>query len=64
MADFVMEFLDWFSEFWNNLIEQTWEVIKIAVTFGVVIFSAPLWLLPFLFWLVFVKLKGGEGDGD
>ena len=60
MDDFIMEFLDWLSDIWNTVIDSTYEVAKTALAIVVVILTIPVWLLPFLVWLVFVKLKGGD----
>lgn len=60
MDDFIMEFLDWLSDIWNSAIDSTYEVAKTGFVIVVVVITIPVWLLPFLVWLVFVKLKGGD----
>ncbi len=58
-----MEFLDWLSDIWNSVIETSWEIVKVGTAVVVGILTIPLWLLPFVVWLVFVKLKGGDSHG-
>jgi phage-related protein len=60
MDDFIMEFLDWLSDIWNTVIDSIYEATKTALELVVVILTIPILLLPFLVWLVFVKLKGGD----
>ena len=62
MADYITEFCEWFSEWWENLLVNIWWSIKIILACGLVITSIPLWGLPFLYWLIFVK--GREEDAD
>lgn len=60
MDDFIMEFLDWLSDIWNTVIDSTYEAAKTALAIVVVMLTIPVWVLPFLVWLVFVKPKGGD----
>lgn len=60
MDDFIMEFLDWLSDILNTVIDSTYEAAKTALAIVTVILTIPFWFLPFLVWLVFVKLKGGD----
>lgn len=63
MADFIMEFLDSLADIWNSTIDSAYTVAKVMLAVAIVILTIHVWLLPFLFWLVFVKLKGGDTDG-
>ena len=57
------DFLDWLADTWESILNTVWEAIKIAAMNLVYIFTMPLWLLPFVLWLIFVKRKGGASDG-
>lgn len=63
MDDFIMEFLDWYSDFCSNIREAIWKAMKLIGAVVGLIILMPIWLVPFVFWLVFEKLKGGEDDG-
>ncbi len=60
MDDFILEFLDWLSDIWNTVIDSTYEAAKVLLSIVVVMLTIPVWILPFVIWLVFVKLKGGD----
>lgn len=59
MIDFIIEFRDWFVNFLSNIAENIWEcfcvVGKIFYVSVLAIITLPLWILPFIYWLVFEK---------
>lgn len=58
-----MEFLDWFEDFGYRLAEALCDAIMMACRIFVIVLTLPVWLLPFVYWLIFVKKKDGEDDG-
>lgn len=58
-----MDFLDWFTDTWNRINESVYEGLKMAVVIVVAILSSPVWILPFVYWFIFVRRKDGDNDG-
>ena len=53
------EFLDWFEDWWERLAVALWDAIKTALRLGLIVFSLPVWLVPFVYWFIFVRKKEG-----
>ena len=54
-----MEFLDWFEDWWERLAVALWDAIKTALRLGLIVFSLPVWLVPFVYWFIFVRKMEG-----
>ena len=52
-----MEFIDWFFDFWERLAEALWGAIRTAMYWAVIVLTLPVWLVPFVYWFVFVRKK-------
>ena len=52
-----MEFLDWFETFLCRLAEALLDAIKKAYVLLVIVLTTPIWLVPFIYWRIFVKKK-------
>lgn len=60
MNDFIIEFLDWLSDFFISVLDVAELAAKVIFVVAVAIFTLPLWSLPFLYWLVFEKLRDNK----
>lgn len=52
-----MDFLYWFAEYLERLIESIWYAMKKAACWALLIVTLPVWLLPFVYWFFFVREK-------
>lgn len=59
MYNFVIDFLDWFVERLND-IKSYPKFVMVIAAIAILILSLPLWIFHFVYWLIFVKLIGGN----
>lgn len=58
MIDIIQDFLYWFiDDFLNGIFESAWAIVKFGVALVVAILLLPLWILPFIYWLIAERRK-------
>lgn len=62
--DMFMEFIEYLMELIEYLCVCAWEFMKYFTLIICLIISLPLWILPFVVWLIFVKPKKSEGGDE
>lgn len=63
MREFINEFLDWSGEVFNDIDYIARMVLEWIWRICIAILTLPIWIIPFVIWLVFVKRKEGADDG-
>ena len=51
------KFLDWFADWLRCLGEALYEAVKKALALFYAVLTSPVWLLPFMYWFIFVREK-------
>ena len=54
------KFLDWFADWLRCLREALYEAAKKALALFCAVLTSPVWLLPFMYWFIFVREKDGD----
>ena len=62
MLQFINEFLDWYADVFDGAVHTAWEVMECIGRIVIAIITLPIWIIPFVVWLVFVKRKEGADN--